>query len=194
MLTTIVLCAGLMLASAEPQQAEKNPPAAAVQAENSAAPATKTPEKPAEKTAGQAETQKDAADAATPADKPVENAIPKDPRGDKELLPIEANVISYTNSERARYGLPPLQVDENLMDTAREHCSWMTRSRIFQHTRRAVAENIAMGQPTSQDVLRSWMNSSGHRANILNPGHRRIGVSAYRNENGTIYWVQQFSP
>ena len=79
------------------------------------------------------------------------------------------------------------------MKTAREHCSWMTWNRIFQHTRRPVAENIAMGQPNSQDVVRTWMNSSGHRANILNPNHHHIGVGAYRTEGGTIYWVQQFT-
>jgi uncharacterized protein YkwD len=55
-----------------------------------------------------------------------------------------------------------------------------------------VAENIAMGQPHSSDVVRSWMNSSGHRANILNGGHLRIGVAAYRTDNGTIFWCQQF--
>jgi uncharacterized protein YkwD len=111
---------------------------------------------------------------------------------DLELLTIEANVVSYTNTERAKYKLPPLEVDKNLMESAREHCSWMTRNRIFSHTRRAVAENIAMGQSNSNEVVRAWMNSSGHRANILNPNNRRIGVGAYRTESGTIYWCQQF--
>ena len=68
----------------------------------------------------------------------------------------------------------------------------MTRNRSMVHTRRAVAENIAMGQPHSSDVVRAWMNSSGHRANILSAGHRRIGVAAFRTEGGTIYWCQQF--
>jgi uncharacterized protein YkwD len=111
---------------------------------------------------------------------------------DLELLTIEANVISYTNAERAKYKLPPLEVDKDLMKSARDHCSWMTQTRNFTHTRRAVAENIAMGQPQSSEVVRAWMNSSGHRANILNPNHRKIGVGAYRIENGTIYWCQQF--
>jgi uncharacterized protein YkwD len=109
-----------------------------------------------------------------------------------KLLPIEANIVSYTNEERVKRGLPPLEVDKELMLTAREHCSWMTRNRSMVHTRRSVAENIAMGQPHSADVVRTWMNSSGHRANILNAGHLRIGVAAYRTENGTIFWCQQF--
>ena len=109
-----------------------------------------------------------------------------------ELLPIEANVISYTNTEREKRGLAPLELDKELMESARDHCSWMTRNRIFTHTRRAVAENIAMGQANSSQAVRAWMNSSGHRANILNPNHRRIGVGAFRTESGTIYWCQQF--
>lgn len=109
-----------------------------------------------------------------------------------KLVAIEAHVVSYTNQERARYGLPPLTVDKELMETAREHASWMTRTRNMVHTSRPVAENIAMGQPHSSDVVRAWMNSSGHRANILNGGHGRIGVAAFRTESGTIFWCQQF--
>jgi uncharacterized protein YkwD len=109
-----------------------------------------------------------------------------------KLLAIEANVVSYTNEERARYGLQPFAVDKELMDTAREHCEWMTRNRSMVHTHRPVAENIAMGQPSSGDVVRAWMNSPGHRANILNPGNLHIGVAAFRTAEGTIFWCQQF--
>ena len=70
----------------------------------------------------------------------------------------------------------------------------MASYRQMVHSNIGVAENIAMGQANSQDVLRTWMNSSGHRANILNGGHRRIGVSAYRSPEGTIFWCQQFMP
>ena len=109
-----------------------------------------------------------------------------------KLLAIEANVVSCTNDERGRYGLPPLRVDPELMATAREQAAWMTRTRQLVHTMRAVAENIAMGQPSSSDAVQSWMNSSGHRANILNAAHRLIGVAAFRTESGTIFWCQQF--
>jgi uncharacterized protein YkwD len=109
-----------------------------------------------------------------------------------KLQAIEANVVSYTNQERVRNGLPPLKVDKELMTTAREHAAWMTRNRSMVHTWRALAENIAMGQPSSSDVVRSWMNSPGHRANILNASHLKIGVAAYRTDGGTIFWCQQF--
>ncbi|MGA2256413.1 MAG: CAP domain-containing protein [Thermoguttaceae bacterium] len=110
-----------------------------------------------------------------------------------ELLAIEQSIVDYTNVERARFGLPAFVVDANLMATARNHCTWMTTYRQLVHTNIGVAENIAMGQPTSQDVVRCWMNSSGHRANILNGGHRHIGVAAFRTPEGTIYWCQQFT-
>jgi len=111
-----------------------------------------------------------------------------------QLVSIERSIVERTNAERARYGLPPLQVDEDLMKSAREHAQWMGRTRAFQHTRAAVAENIAMGQRDSNEALSSWMRSSGHRANILNPGHRRIGVAAFQTLEGLIYWCQQFRP
>jgi uncharacterized protein YkwD len=110
------------------------------------------------------------------------------------LIPIERNVVNYTNAERAHLGLPPLEVDPNLVRSARAHAAWMTRNHTLQHTRLPVAENIAMGQRSSQEVVRSWMSSSGHRANILSRAHRRIGVAAYRTPSGTIFWCQQFSP
>lgn len=109
-----------------------------------------------------------------------------------DLIAIERNIIAYTNAERTRHGLPALEVDGNLVKSARAHCAWMTRHRSLQHTRRAVAENIAMGQRSSKEVVRDWMGSSGHRANILNRSYRRIGAAAYRTESGTIFWCQQF--
>lgn len=109
-----------------------------------------------------------------------------------ELAAIEANIVNYTNQERAKHGLPPLKVDDKLMGSARDHAAWMTRNHSMVHTSRPVAENIAMGQPHSSDVVRAWMNSSGHRANILNPRHKKIGVAAFRTASGTIFWCQQF--
>ncbi len=110
------------------------------------------------------------------------------------LSDVEANIVSYTNQERVRYGLSPLEVDKELMATAREQAAWMTRSGVLVHTRRMLAENIAMGQTHSSEAVQSWMGSSGHRANILNPAHRRIGVAAYHTADGVIFWCQQFCP
>jgi uncharacterized protein YkwD len=108
------------------------------------------------------------------------------------LHPVEERIVEKTNQERRRHGLPPLSIDGRLVRSARRHTAWMTRSRSLSHTSAAVAENIAMGQQSSHEALRSWMSSSGHRANILNSGYTKIGVAAYVAKDGTIYWCQQF--
>ncbi len=112
----------------------------------------------------------------------------------KDLHEVEKQIVEKTNAERARFGLPPLVIDRNLIQSARTHAAWMTNSRTLQHTYKPVAENIAMGQRTTDEAMSSWMGSPGHRANILNGGHKRIGVAAYRTPEGTIYWCQQFLP
>jgi uncharacterized protein YkwD len=109
-----------------------------------------------------------------------------------ELFPVEANIVHFTNLERTKLGLPAFEVDPELMESARQHALWMAKNHSMVHTSRPVAENIAMGQGSSSEAVRSWMNSSGHRANILNRGHRKIGVAGYRTVNGTIFWCQQF--
>jgi uncharacterized protein YkwD len=108
------------------------------------------------------------------------------------LHPIDARVIERTNAHRIRHGLRPLVVDLSLVRSARRHAAWMTNSRSMVHTTQPVGENIAMGQTSSAEVMNSWMNSSGHRANILNPGYTRIGVAAFSTPDGTIFWCQQF--
>ncbi len=109
-----------------------------------------------------------------------------------ELIAIERNIIDRTNEQRVRYGLPALEVDPALVASARRHATWMTLNRILRHTRAPVAENIAMGQRSSQEAVGDWMRSPGHRANILNRRYRRMGAAAYRTPEGTIYWCQQF--
>ena len=108
------------------------------------------------------------------------------------LISIEKSVVEATNAHRAEYGLPPLEVDDDLMKTARDHCAWMSNNESLRHTSQPVAENIAMGQESPDHVLRTWMGSSGHRANILNGAFRRIGVAAYQSPRGVVFWCQQF--
>jgi len=108
-----------------------------------------------------------------------------------QLIAIEQSIVDQTNAQRARYGLPALEIDETLVKSARRHAIWMARYRSLQHSH-GVAENIAMGYRTTSAAMSGWMNSSGHRANILNRGYRRIGIAAYQSSGGTIYWCQQF--
>jgi uncharacterized protein YkwD len=181
MITKMILCASVLMLG-PPQTSEKSSDAKAAQ-DTQLTSQTQTPE-PQPQAAETSDKQQQPSAAKSESEEKEVNGV--------KLLAIEANIISYTNEERARHGLPPLEVDKELMETAREHCTWMTLNRSIVHTRRPVAENIAMGQPHSSDVVRAWMNSPGHRANILNSGNLKIGVAAYRTAEGTIFWCQQF--
>jgi uncharacterized protein YkwD len=180
MFVTMTFCALALTIGAAPEEAKKVDAPAAQQAEQ--ATPVQVMQQPAQAKPDQQAGQPDAAQAGLE-EKEIDGV---------KLAAIEANIVSYTNQERARYGLPPLQVDKKLMESARQHAQWMTRNHSMVHTNKPVAENIAMGQPHSSSAVRAWMNSSGHRANILNMAHRVIGVAAFRTDNGTIYWCQQF--
>ena len=112
---------------------------------------------------------------------------------DFKLHPIEEKILKETNAQRASHGLKPLMLDPTLVQSAREHAAWMCSTGNFTHTSKSVGENIALGQQSAKEALGDWMNSSGHRANILSGDYTRIGVAAYQiGENGEIYWCQQF--
>ena len=123
-----------------------------------------------------------------------------------QLSAYEQQVVDLTNAERAKNGLPSLKVDNNLSKVAREKSSDMQRNNYFSHqsptygspfdmmkqfgiTYKSAGENIAMGQKTPNEVVQAWMNSEGHRANILNSSYTHIGVGYVANGN---YWTQEF--
>ncbi len=109
-----------------------------------------------------------------------------------KLTTVEENLVHYTNLQRKRHGLPPLEASHALMQSSRKHARWMTRAGSLTHARQNVGENIAMGQSTSQEAVKAWMASPGHRANMLSRSYRSIGAAAYRTSAGTIYWCLQF--
>lgn len=122
------------------------------------------------------------------------------------LSQFEQQVITLTNAERAKEGLSALQADTKLMQSARAKSDDMAKNNYFSHTSptygspfdqmkslgisyKAAAENIAQGQKTPQEVVQAWMDSPGHRANIMNGSYTHIGVGYSANGN---YWTQQF--
>ncbi len=111
-------------------------------------------------------------------DAAVAAAAPPSPRSSWPPSRRRSSIAPTPNGPAT--GSPRLEVDESLMESARQHARWMTQNQTMRHTSAPVAENIAMGQQDSQQALASWMGSSGHRANILNPSHRRIGVAAFQ--------------
>ncbi len=123
-----------------------------------------------------------------------------------QLNAFEQEVVELTNKERANNGLAPLKVDGELSKVAREKSRDMSANSYFSHNSpnygspfdmmqsyginyRTAGENIAKGQRTPQEVVNAWMNSDGHRANILNADFTHIGVGYV--EQGS-HWTQQF--
>ncbi|MCQ6282438.1 SafA/ExsA family spore coat assembly protein [Bacillus sp. EB600] len=122
---------------------------------------------------------------------------------------IENQVIQLTNQQRAKNGLKPLTANWELSRVARYKATDMRDKNYFSHTSptygspftmmksfgisyRAAAENIAAGQTTPQEVVTAWMNSAGHRANILNGTYTQIGVGYAQGGSQRYYWVQMF--
>lgn len=111
-----------------------------------------------------------------------------------ELSETERLVIKFTNEERMKRGLTALKVSPALLNLSRQKSANMAKSQNLSHgvpPRPSVGgENIAWNQADAKEVVRSWMNSDGHRANILNRGYSTIGVGMAVG-NGP-YWTQQF--
>ena len=124
------------------------------------------------------------------------------------LTDEEKGVLELTNAERNAAGLPALGVNEKLFQAARDHSANMARQGRIDHfldgrspgerARAAgygsatIAENVAWNQSSPNEVLRSWMSSSGHRANLLNRGYSIIGIAVAVNARGERYWTQVF--
>lgn len=142
---------------------------------------------------------------------PTEEAPPQEepdaPEESGGVQEAAAAVASLVNAARQDAGLSELELDADLCAAAQARAQEIAQS--FSHTRpdgsscftileefgisyRAAGENIAMGQRTPEEVMDGWMNSSGHRANILNGTFTSIGVGYYVDGAGAAHWVQIF--
>ena len=150
-------------------------------------------QKPAQKTVQQ------------PAQKAVEQKQPTAPAS-SQVSAFEQQVLDLTNQERAKIGVPALKLDVELSKVAREKSRDMQAKGYFDHNSptygspfdmmkkfgisyRTAGENIAMGQQSPQEVVTAWMNSEGHRKNILNANYTHIGIGHVAQGN---YWTQMF--
>ncbi|MFE9748757.1 CAP domain-containing protein [Saccharothrix saharensis] len=125
-----------------------------------------------------------------------------------EVELAEAKVLELTNAERAANGCPALAADDRLAAAARAHSADMAANNYFDHVSQdgrsfvdrvkaagypsPGAENIAAGQRTAEAVVKGWMDSPGHRANILNCKLKALGVGMARGGSYGIYWTQNF--
>lgn len=125
------------------------------------------------------------------------------------LKTLEDEVVRLVNIQRVNAGLQPLAYNWQAARVARIKSQDMITNKYFSHISpvygspfvmlesyglrfSAAAENIAKGQRTAQEVMNSWMNSPGHKANILSRSFTEIGVGAAKDANGTHHWTQMF--
>ena len=128
------------------------------------------------------------------------------PQVSQAVRAYEQEVVRLVNAQRAQNGLKPLAENWELSRVARYKSADMAGKRYFSHESptygspyqmmrsfgisfRSAGENIAYGQRTPAAVVGAWMNSSGHRANILNSSYTQIGVGYHEAGN---YWTQMF--
>ncbi|GAA0628094.1 hypothetical protein GCM10009547_34650 [Sporichthya brevicatena] len=118
---------------------------------------------------------------------------------------LRKEIVAAVNAARAKQGCKPVKVAPKLTAAAQRHADDMARTTLFSHTsadgrswiarirktgfKKPGGENIARGYPSTERVMTGWLNSPGHRANILNCRFRAIGVG--HNATGN-YWVQDF--
>ena len=129
-----------------------------------------------------------------------------------DLVQARADMLARVNAERAKDGRPPLKLDPRLNEAAQKHAEDMLLRSYYSHfspektspadrarkagyAPRIVAENIARGPFTVDEVVSNWMSSREHRGNLLHPAFRDLGVgiAVGRNSVGlTVLWVQDF--
>lgn len=149
----------------------------------------------------------------TPEQKP--DSAPSNPSTAPEQKPstdfssYQQQVLDLVNAERAKRGISALTLDSSLSSVATKKSQDMIDKNYFDHTSptygspfdmmkqfgisyRTAGENIAKGQKTPQEVVAAWMNSEGHRKNILNPNFTNLGVGIAKDSNKTTYWTQMF--
>lgn len=131
---------------------------------------------------------------------------PAPPPAITQMANVQDSVVASVNHHRAQAGRRPVVVDSRLTSAARAHSDHMARERIMTHVGAGWtnagqrissagyrwttwAENVAAGQTTPAQVMSAWMNSPGHRANILNGSVVHIGIAATKASNGVTYWT-----
>lgn len=166
------------------------------------APETNTPESAPETGTPETSTPESTPETGTPESTPETN-VP-----DQSVHAYVQRIVDLVNEERAKVGAAPLTLQADI--TAAAQVRAVETETLFSHTRpdgtkfstalteagvsyRGAGENIAWGQKTPEQVMEGWMNSAGHRANILNEKYTSIGVGYHQNAAGVNYWSQLFT-
>ena len=169
-----------------------------------------TPQQKPESTPSTTPQQKPESTPSTPSTNPEQKpeSTPEQ-KPSTDFSSYQQQVLDLVNAERTKRGISALTLDSNLSSVATKKSQDMVNKNYFDHTSptygspfdmmkqfgisyRTAGENIAKGQKTPQEVVTAWMNSEGHRKNILNPNFTNLGVGIAKDSKGTTYWTQMF--
>lgn len=178
------------------------------QAQNNQQQQNQTPAEQQEQATDQQQKQEPAqpAQPAQPQQQPAAEAPKKDESQAQGVSQVAQQVIDLTNAERKKNGLPALKADTQLSGVAQKKSEDMRQNNYFSHTSptygspfdmmrdfgvtyKTAGENIAQGQRSAQEVVQAWMNSEGHRKNILSKDFTHIGIGYDSNGH---HWTQMF--
>jgi uncharacterized protein YkwD len=125
-----------------------------------------------------------------------------------KLSKEEQAILDVTNAEREKEKLPPVKINAKLLQVARDHSANMAKQNKMDHVLdgkepkdrvkeagydyQSMSENVAYGQRVPADVMKVWMGSAGHRANILRKEHTEVGIGVARSAKGVPYYTQVF--
>ena len=201
--------------STTPQQKPESTPSTTPQQKPESTPSTPstTPQQKPESTPSTPSTtpqQKPESTPSTPSTTPQQKpeSTPEQ-KPSTDFSSYQQQVLDLVNAERTKRGISALTLDSNLSSVATKKSQDMVNKNYFDHTSptygspfdmmkqfgisyRTAGENIAKGQKTPQEVVTAWMNSEGHRKNILNPNFTNLGVGIAKDSKGTTYWTQMF--
>lgn len=135
--------------------------------------------------------------------------VPRQPAPAFALSKEEQTLLDLTNREREKAGLRPLRADARLFEAARKHSANMASQKQLAHTldgkgpaerlrdlgyrNFGMGENCAAGQRSPAEAIRSWLDSEGHRRNMLNGTYLEVGLGIATDEDGVRYWTQVFA-
>ncbi|NWF26578.1 CAP domain-containing protein [Streptomyces sp. PKU-EA00015] len=187
--------------SASPSPSHSPLPAKPAKSEKSASPSASAERSAAAERAA-------SRDRSTPTNTPATTARTSQAGGDSAPSGAEAQVLALVNKERSAAGCGPVTANDRLTQAADDYSDVMADSGVMSHTGpdgstmtsrveaagyawSTLGENIAQGQPDAASVMDAWMNSPGHRANILNCSFEELGVGVHVGDGGP-WWTQNF--
>lgn len=129
-----------------------------------------------------------------------------------DVMKVANNCTTMVNQQRTSRGIKAVAIDARVQTAAQKHSTYQAKIRTMTHRGATAAttdagarillekyrwttwgENVAAGQTDCKSVMSAWMNSAGHKANILNPAFVHIGVAAAKGSNGVIYWTMDLA-